>query len=323
MRALLALSALAALSCSSGANATTVRTPPETQASATTAASPRPGPQPVEVEMHNVNFRVASDITLHVTHLRGRFVPLSRAGIPYLDDKNSYLVAIDSGEIAIDMASLNALMNRTLEEADANVGKIRISTDDKNRLRQKGVLDKGIKVPFDMKGAVDVTPNGRIRVHADSMRSLGIPVRPLMKVFGIEMDDMMKVKPGHGVSVENNDLILDPEQLVPPPRIRGKVTAVRVTDAGLVQTFGSGERRRLLPPAVSQNYIYWREGQLRFGKLTMSETDLELIDDDPSDPFDFSVDHWNDQLVAGYSKNTPVRGLKTHIPDYSDLRSKK
>ncbi len=108
------------------------------------------------------------------------------------------------------MASLNALMNRTLEEADANVEKIRISTDDQKHLRQKGLLDKGIKVPFDMKGAVDVTPDGRIRVHADSMRSLGIPVRPLMKVFGIEMDDMMKVKPGHGVIVENNDLILDP-----------------------------------------------------------------------------------------------------------------
>jgi hypothetical protein len=323
MRALLALSALAALSCSSGANATTARTPPETQASATPAPSSRPGPQPVEVEMHNVNFRVASDITLRVTHLRGRFLPHGRTDIPYLDDKHSYLVAIDSGEIAIDMASLNALMNRTLEQAGANVEKIRISTDDNNRLRQKGLLDKGIKVPFDMKGAVDVTPNGRIRVHADSMRTLGIPLRPLMKVFGIEVDDMMKVKPGHGVIVENNDLILDPEQLVPPPRIRGKVTAVRVTDAGLVQTFGSGERRRLSPPAISQNYIYWRGAELRFGKLTMSEADLELIDDDPSDPFDFSVDHWNDQLVAGYSKNTAGRGLKTHVPDYNDLRSKK
>jgi hypothetical protein len=321
MRALLALSALAVISCSSGANATTDRAPQKAQASI--APAPRSGPQAVEVEMRNVNFRVASDITLHVTHLRGRFVPLGRGGIPYLDDKHSYLVAIDSGEIAIDMASLNALMNRTLEEADANVEKVRISTDDRQRLRQKGLLDKGIKVPFDMKGAVDVTPDGRIRVRADSMRSLGIPVRPLMRVFGIEMDDMMKVKPGHGVIVEKNDLILDPEQLVPPPRIRGKVTAVRVTDAGLVQTFGSGERRRLSPLAVSQNYIYWRGAELRFGKLTMSETDLELIDDDPSDAFDFSVDRWNDQLVAGYSKNTAIRGLKTHIPDYDDLQSKK
>jgi hypothetical protein len=52
----------------------------------------------------------------------------------------------------------------------------------------------------------------------------------------------------------------------------------------------------------------------------MTETDLELVDDDPRDPFDFSVERWNDQLVAGYSKNTPQRGLKAHMPDYDDLQ---
>jgi hypothetical protein len=71
---------------------------------------------------------------------------------------------------------------------------------------------------------------------------------------------------------------------------------------------------------MSKNHIYWRGGGLRFGKLTMTETDLELVDEDPSDPFDFSADHWNDQLVAGYSKNTPNRGLKAHVPDYNDLK---
>jgi hypothetical protein len=97
------------------------------------------------------------------------------------------------------------------------------------------------------------------------------------------------------------------------------VTSVRVVDGVLVQTFGSGERQRLSPPAVSRNYIYWRGGELQFGKLTMTDTDLELVDDDPDDPFDFSIDQWNDQLVAGYSKNTPNRGLKAHMPDHNDL----
>jgi hypothetical protein len=51
----------------------------------------------------------------------------------------------------------------------------------------------------------------------------------------------------------------------------------------------------------------------------MTETDVELVDEDPGDPFDFSVDNWNEQLVAGYSKITPDRGLKQHTPDYNDL----
>jgi hypothetical protein len=217
------------------------------------------------------------------------------------------------------MASLNALMTRTLGQGRSNVEKLRISTDDQRGLRQQGVLKKGIKVPFDVKGGIEATPDGRIRMHAAAVRGFGLPVNPLMKLLGLEMDDLVKVKPGHGVTVDKNDLILDPQQLVPPPFIRGKVTSVRVADGAIVQIFGSGERQRLSPPAVSRNYIYWRGGKLQFGKLTMTDTDLELIDEDPNDPFDFSIDQWNDQLVAGYSKNTPNHGLKAHMPDHNDL----
>lgn len=251
--------------------------------------------------MSNVDLRFTDDVTLRVKHLRGRFVP-ARSEMPYLDNKHSYAVAIDSAEIAIDMASLNALMSRTLRRSGANVERVRISTEEPNALRQQGLLKKGIKLPFDVKGGLAATADGRIRMRAAAVRTLGLPVKPMMKVLGIEMDDLMKVRPGHGVTLQDNDLILDPQQLVPPPSIRGKVTSVRVIDGALVQTFGTGLRQRLSPQATSPNYIYWRSGRLQFGKLVMADTDLELIDDDPSDPFDFSIDHWNEQLVAGYRR---------------------
>ena len=307
-----------ALACSS-IQATVDRRPDEVTAGSRVAPSKHPGRQPVEVEMSNVDLHVTAEVTLRIHHLRGRFTPTERADMPYLDDKLSYVVAIDSGEIAMDMMSLNALMRTTLGQGRSNVEKLRISTDDKSRLRQQGVLKKGIKVPFDVKGAVEATPDGRIRMRAAAVRGFGVPVNPMMKLLGLEMDDLLKVEPGHGVAVDNNDLIIDPQQLLPPPLVRGKVTSVRVADGVMVQTFGSGERQRLSPPAVSRNYIYWRGAQLQFGKLTMADTDLELVDEDPGDPFDFSIDHWNDQLVAGYSKNTPNRGLKAHMPDYNDL----
>jgi hypothetical protein len=269
--------------------------------------------------MSNVDLHVTAEVTMRIRHLRGRFEPTAPSVMPILDDKLSYVVAIDSGEIALDMASLNALMTRTLGQGRSNVERLRISTDDQSQLRQQGVLKKGIKVPFDVKGGIESTPDGRIRMHAAAVRGFGLPVNPVMKLLGLEMDDLLKVKPGHGVTVDNNDLILDPQQLVPPPRIRGKVTSVRIAEGAIVQTFGSGERRRLSPPAVSRNYVYWRGGKLQFGKLTMTDTDLELVDEDPGDPFDFSIDHWNDQLIAGYSKNTPDRGLKAHMPDHNDL----
>ena len=48
-------------------------------------------------------------------------------------------------------------------------------------------------------------------------------------------------------------------------------------------------------------------------------TDLELVDLDLTDPFDFSIDHWDAQLVAGYSKTLPNKGLRAYMPDYNDL----
>jgi hypothetical protein len=269
--------------------------------------------------MSNVNLHVTAEVTARVRHLRGRFEPTGRAKLPILDDKLSYVLAIDSGEIALDMASLTAMMTGALGQDRSNVEKLRISTDGENQLRQQGGLKKGITVPFDVKGSVEATPDGRIRMHAAAVRGFGLPMNPLMKLLGLEMDDLLKVKPGHGVTVDNNDLILDPEQLMPPPRIRGKVTSVRVEDGAIVQIFGTGERRELATPAVSRNHIHWLGGELQFGKLTMTDTDLELVDEDPADPFDFSIDHWQDQLVAGYSKTMPNRGLKAHMPDYDDL----
>jgi hypothetical protein len=276
-------------------------------------------PQPVEVEMHNVDLHVAADITLHVTHLRGHFNATGQREVAFLDQATSYSVTVDSGIISIDLASLNALLSRTLAEDRSNVEKLKISTDAEGNLRQKGVIDKGIHVPFSVKAAVQPTPDGKLRIVTKSVKGFGVPMKPLMKLFRIEMDDLLKVKPGHGVTVVDNDLILDPATLLPPPSIQGKVTSARVAGRDVVQVFGDGVRRRLTPRAVSRNYIYWRGGSLAFGKLTMTATDLELVDMDPSDPFDFSVEHWNDQLVAGYSKTTAARGLKAHMPDYNDL----
>ena len=58
---------------------------------------------------------------------------------------------------------------------------------------------------------------------------------------------------------------------------------------------------------------------MRFGKLTMTDTDMRLIDADPTDPFDFFPDHYSEHLVAGYSKTTASGGLLVYMPDYNKI----
>jgi hypothetical protein len=65
--------------------------------------------------------------------------------------------------------------------------------------------------------------------------------------------------------------------------------------------------------------MFYRGRILRFGKLTMVDADLQIVDGDPSDPFDFYLAHLNEQLVAGLSRNQADFGLLTVMPDYADL----
>jgi hypothetical protein len=288
---------------------------PATQARSAQAPPPAAA---VEVEMVNVDLHMTPHVTLRVHSLRGRFVPTG-SGTPNLDDNDSYVVQVDAGEVAIDEASLNALMNEHVFVGhDAPVKNLQITVED-GLVKQKGKLDKAIDIHFKTKGSVEATADGKIRIHAKSIKSLSLPVKGLMKALGLEMDDMLKMEAGHGVTVDDNDFIIDPTEVLPPPKLHGQVSAVRIQGNEIVQTFGSRPSGRLEPLAVSKNHIYWRGGDLRFGKLTMHATDLELIDKDPRDPFDFSVAHYNDMLVAGYSKNLPRLGLRTYMPDYNDI----
>jgi hypothetical protein len=45
------------------------------------------------------------------------------------------------------------------------------------------------------------------------------------------------------------------------------------------------------------------------------------LDADPKDVFDFDLDHYNDQLVAGHVEPRADFGLRGVVPDRGDLAS--
>jgi hypothetical protein len=102
--------------------------------------------------------------------------------------------------------------------------------------------------------------------------------------------------------------------------MEGKLSGVEVLDDRLALRFGEPAAAPAAGGDDRPGYIAFRGGKLRFGKLTMNDTDLRLIDDDPEDPFEFYLERYDDQLVAGYSKTTKEKGLRTYLPDYGDLK---
>ncbi len=283
-----------------------------------TASSAAPG---VATHMRHVVFHLGPGIELRVDDLAGHLASRTSGPVVF-DDVRSYVVQIESARVAMTPESLTNLMNTyVFAGPDAPISNIRIGVDG-SEMTQSGTLKKGVPIPFSLRAALSVTADGKIRVHPTSMKAAGFLSKRVLDFFGLELDHLVKIKNASAVRVDGDDLLLDPEMLLPPPQIRGRLTRVAIENGLIVQQFGGSSSAKPISPPDKRfaNYMYYRGGTLRFGKLTMRDTDLLLVDSDPKDHFDFSPERYNDQLVAGYSKNTRTHGLIVYMPDLSDLR---
>jgi hypothetical protein len=277
--------------------------------------------RPVEAEMRNIAYHSAGAV-LGIKHLRGLLRPTVATAPPWFEDPESFRIAVDSAEVSLTPGNLATLLNEhVFAYPGSPLKQIRIEAAG-GELIQRGKLHH---LSFSIKALLSATADGRLRLHPTSMKVFGISVKGLMNLFGLELDDLMKVGRERGVVVDDNDVILSPSGLLPPPLIEGRVTSVRVTDGLIVTTFGRSGRAGAPPPLrpvdpTAENYMLFQGGRLRFGKLLMVDSDLEIVDVDPSDPFDFNLAELDRQLVAGHTHNQPDFGLLTIIPDYADLR---
>jgi hypothetical protein len=165
-------------------------------------------------------------------------------------------------------------------------------------------------------------PSGEIRLRPQKIKVLGISAGGLMRALDIDLDEVMDVSGAKGVRLEGNDLFIDPEVALPPPRLRGQMTSIRVEQGALVQVFGDPEPQDSSDTGSARgNFMMFTGGLLAFGKLLMADADMQVIDGDPSDPFDFSLAAYHSQLVAGYSETLPDRGLRVRMPDLAEVRA--
>lgn len=274
------------------------------------------------VEMRNVALRVEDDVVMQVHTLDGEFVSRLRNRPPIFDDPNSYTLRLKAAEIALDGPSLTNMLRSAMTAHPTQLRDVHIAIEG-DHLHTSGKIQKGAAVPFTMEAAVSVTPDGWMRLHATKLNAAGLPVKGILDLFGLKMDDLMKMPAGSAMKTEGDDLLIDAVALMPPPKTEGRLQSVAIAGNHLtLHLVGAGEtsgRPDTLPLPTAHNYIYFYGGTIRFGKLTMSSADLQLIDADPRDPFDFSPLHYEKQLVAGYSRNTARKGLQVFMPDYGDL----
>jgi hypothetical protein len=272
----------------------------------------------VAAEMRNVMYHFTDEFGVHIVRLQGMLVPQKEGSLPIFDDPKSFTLDIRSAEISMRVDALSNVLNQYVFAANDSPIKDVAITIQGSLLKLKGKLHSKGDVPFETEGTVGPAPDGQILVRAQKIKAIKLPVKGLMDLLGLKLADLISTRKIAGVRLDGDDLILDPQLILPPPHIQGKVTGVRLASGEIVLVFG--EESRPQKAHVNGNYMAYRGAQLRFGKLTMADTDLILIDMDPKDPFDFYLDHYKQQLAAGYTKETLDFGLRVYMPDYNKLQ---
>ncbi len=272
----------------------------------------------VQTQMRNVTFRFSDTVAVEIKSLNGVLVPLGNNEFPVFDDKDSFNLRISTAEITIDSSNLaNVLNSYVFARPHSPLTELSISVE-KGHLKVKGKLhDKG-DIPFETEGILIPTADGKIRLHSEKIKAMHVSIKGLMDLFGIDLGRLIKEGKVPGAEAQEDDLILDLEQVLPPPHIEGKVVSVRMEGDKIIQVFG-GSDAKPVKNIRAGNYMAYKNNRLRFGKLVMNDADLILIDMDPNDPLDFFLDHYKEQVSAGYAKITPDSGLRVYIKDYNKL----
>ncbi len=256
--------------------------------------------------------------TLRIQWMNGTVSPTAKGGIISLDDKNSYLIDIQNAVMSTSLSDMTRLMNdRIFSYPGSPLSHIALTAQGA-QLKLTGIAKKGVSIPVEIVSDVGTTPTGDIKLHVVSLKALKVPVKGLFGLFGIKVGDLVDAKGAKGVTVDGNNLILDIETLLPPPRKRGKVTKVEVSGSDLALTFGTQPFRQTTNRVC---YLKFEGGTVEFGKIRMRDCDLTVSPIDKADWLDYNIDHYQLQLVAGINKITAANGLDSFVPGYAKVKA--
>ncbi|MBV9264643.1 MAG: hypothetical protein JO061_00595 [Acidobacteriaceae bacterium] len=267
------------------------------------------------VYAHNLMLRKGPNFRVYVRWLRGQMTHARRGEVPSFDDPDSFFLDIRTGVLRANIGDIAIYLNST--NLTREMKNITLSGDG-DQMKLKGTIHKVVPIPIELTATISATPDNRIRLHVTKITALKIPVKGLLGGFNLTLANVFKSESIAGLQVSGNDIFLDTSLLLPPPHIRGQLTAVRIVNPDLEEVFGNAEKD-VEKVEEWRNFLRLAGGSLDFGKLTMHHVDLVMIDISNDAWFDIDLANYQNQLVNGYTRMTPQAGMQIFMPDLSRL----
>jgi hypothetical protein len=276
------------------------------------------------VDIRNVDLRLNDRITLRVRSVHGEIVRTDPSRPAALDDLTSFRIAVSAGTVALTASDVGALLNTIVLAYPGSP-----LTDVTVRMAAGQLIAAGIfhsggaSHHVELTGTVGVTADGRLCLHVLRAHVLGVNGEQLLHVAHLHLDNVVDLAGARGATMQGDDIILNPLPFLPPPLIAGQLAAARIEDDKLVEVFATTAEDVAFRDGVradtTGNFVYFRGGELRFGRMLMRDTDLRIYGSDVSAPFDLDLPHYAAQLVAGYSRTAADSSVTVYMPNYGSL----
>ena len=272
------------------------------------------------VYAHNLLLRKGPDFRIYIPWLRGEMVRTHRNINPTFDDPESFLLDVKAGVIRANIGDIGNFLNLG-DVRGSPLRNIKLVADG-DQIKLNGTLHKVLSMPIELLGSVMATTDNRVRVHVTKLSVLRIPLKGLLGGLHVSVSDLFQAKGIVGVEVSGDDIFFDTLRLLPPPHIRGQLTKVRVVSPDIQAVYGNAEEA-VTRVEQWRNFLRLNDGTIDFGKLTMHHVDITMVDLSNDPWFDLDLNHYQNQLVNGYTRMTPEAGLQIFMPDLDTLPKNK
>jgi hypothetical protein len=270
--------------------------------------------------LRDVDFRIVNDLGFFVHQLSATLVP-TQAGAPIVfDDPTSFEIDVHEGTVTLDNAKLTALFDTYIfGYRNAPLRKLAVSAGD-GVIHLQGEMRRDGWVPFSLTGTLSIRDGSQLVFHPTGVRVSGINAQPVMRAANVKMADLLKIETPIA-HLAGDDLVMSVDKLMPPPRLKITITALRVTPAGLDLTLDDGSHAGFaLPPNASQQAMYIRGGDVKFMRSMPMNADILIgpVDSTTRDRnFVFDLYHYRDQVSAGYFNFDESGAMTIRMPSYA------
>jgi hypothetical protein len=274
---------------------------------------------PTVIYAHNLRLLKGPNFRVYIRWIRGQMLRTHPQVNPSFDDPDSFVLDVQKGVIHANIGDISNYLN-TSSPSGAPLKDISIQPDG-DQLKIHGTVHKIVPLPVELTGTLSPTPEGLVRFNVSKISVLKIPLKGLLGTFHVELNDLVSTTKVPGVTIAGNDITFDTQQLLPAPHILGQITSVNVKPPDIEVIYGNApnDEAKL---AQWRNFLRLTGGSLDFGKLTMRNVDLTMIDASQDPWFTLDLVNYQYQLVNGTTRMTADAGLEIFMPDSDEKTAK-